>query len=101
MAAGNSDGTAKPPGKPFKKGQSGNPNGRPKVNEEFRARCRAFVDSNVIQAWQSEVVAFGENWVKCAELLAAYGYGKPTQVVAGEGKDGAIEVIIRTVADAD
>lgn len=74
---------------PFQKGQSGNPNGRPKVAEEFRARARKAVDDHVIQAWIEEVESQGENWVKCSELLAAYGYGKPSQPVEHSGADGA------------
>lgn len=86
--AGISGKTAKPRGKPFAKGESGNPNGRPKVVEEFRERCRAFVDSHVVDAWQKEVTNLGENWLKAAELLAAYGYGKPAQSLEVGGQDG-------------
>ncbi|MBQ9566200.1 MAG: hypothetical protein IJU98_11500 [Synergistaceae bacterium] len=42
MAAENSKGTAKKaPGKPFKKGQSGNPGGRPKADPEAREALKA------------------------------------------------------------
>lgn len=77
MAAGNSKKTA--PGTPFPKGKSGNLNGRPKVVEEFRARARSAVDSHVLDAWVREVVEQGPEWVRCSELLAAYGYCKPPQ----------------------
>lgn len=62
----------------FKKGQSGNPAGRPKIVAEFRDRARKAVDEHVISAWINEVVSQGSEWVRCSELLAAYGYGKPS-----------------------
>ena len=70
---------AKPRGKPFQKGKSGNPSGRPKVKEEFTAKARRAVDEHVIAAWILEVETQGQHWVKCSELLAGYGYGKPSQ----------------------
>lgn len=74
---------AKKPGNPnWKKGgPSPNPGGRPKIAEAFRASCRAFVDEHVLQAWQNEVLTLGKDWLRASELLAAYGYGRPTQTV--------------------
>lgn len=70
---------AKPrgPGRPFQPGQSGNPGGRPKLREHVRERAANAVDEYVVDAWIREVVEQGEDWVKCSELLAAYGIGKP------------------------
>lgn len=99
MAAGNSDGTAPKVGKPFEKGKSGNPSGRPKVAEEFKERCRKAVDEHVFAAWLNEVQCGGENWAKAAELLAAYAYGKPSQSIVG-AEGGPLEVILRLVDDA-
>ena len=63
----------------WKKGQSGNPSGRPQVVDDFRKKARRAVDQHVLSRWIEEVESLGEHWVRCSELLAAYGYGKPIQ----------------------
>ena len=79
MSAENNGETAKTVGRPFKPGQSGNPGGRPKIADVFKLGCRRVVDELVLERWRDEVEKLGDNWVKCSELLAAYGYGKPHQ----------------------
>lgn len=59
--------------------ESPNPGGRPKVVEEFKLRARRVVDEHVLEMWEKEVSKKGKDWVKCSELLVAYGYGRPTQ----------------------
>ena len=80
-----------PVGKPFKKGQSGNLDGRPKVNQEFRLKARCAVDAHVIDAWISEVTTRGEHWIEASKLLAAYGYGKPTEHIELNGSSRPLE----------
>ena len=63
-------------------------NGRPRLDKAFKERCRSAVDADVIQRWIDEVRNGGEQWVKCSELLAAYGYGKPSQAVEVTGRNG-------------
>lgn len=79
----------------WQKGQSGNPGGKNKLVAELRERCLDAVDAKVIAAWRDEleerprevvtqlgpitVTCRGPYWVKCSELLAAYGIGKPVQ----------------------
>ena len=70
VSSRNPDGT-------LKKGAKLNPGGRPKEHEMFRDRAKKAVDEHVLQAWIDEVVQRGDGWVKCSELLASYGYGKP------------------------
>ena len=74
---------ARHPGKPgnpnwVKGGKSPNPGGRHRIAEQFRSDCRDF-SPTVREAWQNEVSMRGPNWVKCSELIAAYGMGKPVQ----------------------
>lgn len=86
-------------GKPFPKGEPRKAGpGRPKVPSEFKEKCKAFTDSTVLPAWQQEVAERGEHWMKAAELLAAYGHGRPHQAITGED-GGPLEVIVRTVTD--
>jgi hypothetical protein len=82
--------------KGFQKGKSGNPSGRPKVVEEFRQRARKAVDEKVLDAWIAEVDAQGEHWVECSKMLAAYGYGKPTEHLK---VDDAGTHVLRDVSD--
>jgi len=83
---------------PFAKGKSGNPCGRPKVNELFRNRARKFVDEHVLDAWIEEVEQRGREWFRCSELLAAYGYGKPTQPLEHSGEGGApLSIVVKFV----
>jgi hypothetical protein len=80
----------------FGPGNRANPSGRPKVAEEFRAKCRRAVDAKCIAAWINEIETMGDEWVRCSELLASYGYGKPTQHLEHSAEGGGslgIEVV--------
>lgn len=70
--------TRRAPRTAWKPGQSGNPAGRPKLHALVRERAAKAVDEHVVEAWIAEVRSRGEDWVKCSELLAAYGIGKPS-----------------------
>lgn len=65
---------------------SGNPGGRPKGDSEFKLKARAAVDAHVLEKWIEEVKTHGDEWMKASELLAAYGYGKPTQGIEVSNK---------------
>ena len=60
---------------------SPNPGGRPKTDVAFRVRARRVVDEKILDRSEREIDEDGPDWVKCSELLAGYGYGKPTQPI--------------------
>jgi hypothetical protein len=72
-------------GRPFKKGQSGNPGGRPKVIAEVRELARAYTAEAIgprIDHDQCKVGASGES-VSC-KCAMDRSYGKPPQHVTGQ-----------------
>ena len=66
-------------------GPSPNPGGRPKTEPAFRLRARKAVDAKVIARWEREVDENGPDWLRCSELLVAYGYGRPSQAIEFAG----------------
>jgi hypothetical protein len=74
-------------GKPFKKGQSGNPGGRPKVVSEVKELARAHT-AEAIQTLVSIMTnpkSAPAARVSAANALLDRGYGKPPQHITGEG----------------
>lgn len=76
-AAQNSGGT--PRGRPFAKGQSGNPGGRPKIPDSVRDACRAHTDQAI--ATLAEVMSDpgcpASARITAATSLLDRGWGKP------------------------
>jgi uncharacterized protein DUF5681 len=74
-------------GKPFKKGQSGNPGGRPKVVAEVRELARAHTGEAVqtLVSIMTNPRAAPAARVSAANALLDRGYGKPPQHITGEG----------------
>lgn len=80
----------------FKAGWSGNPGGRRKDPEkftEFRELCRKYAPE-VVPAIAAKAM---EGDVPAATLLLSYAWGKPPQVVTGEGGEGPVDIIIRRI----
>ena len=89
-------------GKPFEKGQSGNPDGRPKKRKELTQRCQRFIDDEGLDILM-DIARNGKNNEKIdsISLIAAYAYGKPDSMSKVEitGKDGgavSFQWIIKT-----
>ncbi len=80
--AQNSTKSVKPgrgPGKPFEKGVSGNPGGRPRLPEELRDRIRGLSEKAVNVLEQSLDSPEPRVALMAAQILLDRGYGKPSQ----------------------
>src|SRR6476619_5015818 len=73
-------------GKPFKKGQSGNPGGRPKVAAEVKelARAHTGVAIESLVSIMTNAKSAPAARVSAANALLDRGYGKPPQHLTGE-----------------
>ena len=74
-------------GKPFKKGQSGNPGGRPKVIAEVKELARAHTGEAIgtLVSIMTNPKYAPASRVSAANALLDRGYGKPPQHITGEG----------------
>lgn len=97
--AANSTKQQRVPGRPFQKGQSGNPNGRPMVAKGFREKCREFMERG--GGWQAliDLAEGGRDQYAALSLIASYAYGKPSQPITGLD-DGPITIKV-VYADLD
>jgi hypothetical protein len=74
-------------GKPFKKGQSGNPGGRPKVIAAVKELARAHTGEAIetLASIMTNLKFAPAARVSAANALLDRGYGRPPQHITGEG----------------
>jgi Family of unknown function (DUF5681) len=74
-------------GKPFQKGRSGNPGGRPKVVAEIKELARAHTGKAIetLVSIMTNPKSAPAARVSAANSLLDRGYGKPPQHISGEG----------------
>jgi hypothetical protein len=89
--------------KPFKKGQSGNPNGRPKLPDLKEVMAKALSSEKNGKAAIEEIIdamkakaAKGD--VRAAEFLFDRGYGKATQDI-NMRQEGTAQIVIKVIED--
>lgn len=100
-------GDKKPRGRPFQKGQSGNPRGRPAVARDFREKCRQWMEEKG-GGWDQLIdlasVGKPDERLRAIQLIAAYAYGKPAQRLEHTDGDGGplnVQVIVKDFATDD
>ena len=72
-------------GRPFEKGKSGNPGGRPRVITELRDLARRQAPDAIKELGRLALKARSETArIAAIRELLDRGYGKPTQILAGE-----------------
>lgn len=78
--------------KPFKKGQSGNPGGRPKEMPEVRMKAREMTVEalGTLATIMRDDTAPPPARVTAAVAILDRGWGKPTQPIDGDGEGGPI-----------
>jgi hypothetical protein len=77
----------------WKKGQSGNPNGRPKGFDEMRKKAQAYSPEAIerlVEIMRNKKA--GNQAIKACEILLDRAWGRVPFAVAGEGGEGPVKI---------
>jgi hypothetical protein len=93
MADGSKPERRRGPGRPFAKGQSGNPGGMAAGTADLRALAR----THTVAAIEALAAALADPRTRVAAAVALLdrGHGRPAQLLAGDGEDGPVQVVFR------
>ena len=79
----------------FQPGQSGNPSGRPKESAHIKALAREHTTEALAALVEAMPEGSHRDKIAAATALLDRGYGKPTQVVAGDDDMPPIDMSMR------
>ncbi len=90
-------------GRPFQKGQSGNPTGLPAGFGELREAARKLTPLalSTLKRIAGDTDAPEAAQVSAAQALLDRGWGKPTQPVDGDGQGGPVKVVVTWETSAE
>lgn len=80
---------------PFKKGQSGNPGGRPKAEREVLALAREYAPAAIDRLFYWMGTDNAKASVSACNAILDRAYGKPTQPISGDDEKGPLEIVTR------
>ena len=80
-------------GRPFHKGQSGNPGGRPKIMGEVREAARAYTKAAIDTLVANLKDENGHVRNAAAIALLDRAYGKPPQAIVGDDEFDAVKLV--------
>ncbi len=82
---------AKPRGRPFEKGTSGNPGGRPRIPPHVRALARSHTEEAIetLATIMRDENEKGSSRARAAEAILDRAWGKPASTMAVTGAEGA------------